>query len=141
MFTFLLILLILNALVMIPVVLLQAGKGGGLASMGGSAGSDTLFGSRQATTILTKATWWSGGLFVALAFMLSLMSSRPQQGSSILRQGLQQGAPAQAPASIPGVTQSRPAQNQAQGTGPAPAGAPAPAATQGGNDPATAPRP
>ena len=59
MFTLLLILLILNALVLIPVVLLQSGKGGGLASMGGSAGTDTLFGSRQATTILTKATWWS----------------------------------------------------------------------------------
>jgi preprotein translocase subunit SecG len=134
-FTFLLILMVLDALVLIPVVLLQSGKGGGLAGMGGGAGTDTLFGSRQATTILTKATWWAAGIFVGLAFVLSILSSRPQGGSSILRQGLQQNAPppaqSQAPA-IPGLSRSQPAQTPAQ----SPA-APAPAATQGGNDPAS----
>ena len=137
MFTFLLILLILDAVVLIPVVLLQAGKGGGLAAMGGGGGTDTMFGSRQASTILTKATWWSGGVFVAIAFVLQILSSRPEGGTSILRQGLQQNAPAaQAPAAIPGVTQP----SRTQGTGPVPAAAPAPAATQGGNDPATTPK-
>ena len=136
MFTFLLILLILDAVVLIPVVLLQAGKGGGLAAMGGGAGTDTMFGSRQATTILTKATWWSGALFVAIAFTLSLLSSRPQGGgSSILRQGLQQSAPVTAPAAIPGVTQPSSGNRQTPGT------TPAPAATQGGNAPATAGQP
>jgi preprotein translocase subunit SecG len=134
-FTLLLVLLVLDALVLIPVVLLQSGKGGGLAAMGGSAGTDTLFGSRQATTILTKASWWTGGIFVAIAFALSLLSSRPAKPTSILRQGLQQSAPAAPAQSIPGVSQT---QNQAPGTGPANAATPAPAATQGGNDPATA---
>jgi preprotein translocase subunit SecG len=135
-FTLLLVLLILVALVLIPVVLLQSGKGGGLAAMGSSAGTDTLFGSRQATTILTKATWWSGALFVVIAFALQLLSSRPQRPSSILRQGLQQSAPAaQAPAAaIPGV-QQRPAQTPAQGT------TPAPAAGQPAAPPAAAPAP
>jgi preprotein translocase subunit SecG len=140
-FTFLLILLVLDAIVLIPVVLLQSGKGGGLAAMGGSAGPDTLFGSRQATTILHKASWWSGGIFVAIAFALSLLSARSARPTSVLRQGLQQSAPA-APAAgqpaIPGVTQRPGAQNQSQGTGPVPAAAPAPAAAQGGNDAATA---
>jgi protein translocase SecG subunit len=119
------------------VVLLQSGTGGGLAAMGSSAGTDTLFGSRQATTILTKATWWSGTLFVVIAFGLQLLSSRPQRPSSILRQGLQQSAPApQAPAAaIPGVTQQRPAQTPAQGT------TPAPAAGQPAAPPAAAPAP
>jgi preprotein translocase subunit SecG len=139
-FTFLMVLLVLDALVLIPVVLLQSGKGGGLAAMGGGAGTDTLFGSRQATTILHKASWWAGGVFVAIAFALSLLSARSARPTSVLRQGLQQSAPA-APAAgrpaIPGVTQTPAAQNQAQGTGPAPAAAPAPAATQGGNDAAT----
>jgi preprotein translocase subunit SecG len=136
-FTLLLVLLVLDALVLIPVVLLQSGKGGGLAAMGGSAGTDTLFGSRQATTILTKASWWTGGIFVAIAFALSLLSSRPTKPTSILRQGLQQSAPAAPAQSIPGVSQPA-GQNQAPGTGPARAATPAPAATQGGNDPSTA---
>jgi preprotein translocase subunit SecG len=140
-FTFLLVLLVLDALVLIPVVLLQSGKGGGLAAMGGGAGPDTLFGSRQATTILHKASWWAGGVFVAIAFALSLLSARSARPSSVLRNGLRQSAPtAPAPAQtgIPGVTQTPAAQNQAQGTGPASGATPAPAATQGGNDAATA---
>lgn len=140
MFTFLLVLMILDALVLIPVVLLQSGKGGGLAAMGGGAGTDTLFGSRQATTILTKATWWSGGVLMAIAFALSILSSRPDRpASSVLRQGLQQAnrsAPAPSQPAVPGVTTGAP--SQAQGTGPVPAATPAPAATQGGNDAATA---
>src|SRR5690606_40292473 len=48
-------------------VLLQAGKGGGLAAMGG-VGTETFIGGRQAATILTKASWVMGGLFMALAF-------------------------------------------------------------------------
>jgi preprotein translocase subunit SecG len=120
-FTLLLILLLLCAIVLIPVVLLQAGKGGGLAAMGGGAGTDTLFGSRQATTILTKATWWAGGIFIALAFVLSLLSSRPARRESILRQGLQ-NAPAAPAAGNPAGT--RPATGaQAPATPLAPAAA------------------
>jgi preprotein translocase subunit SecG len=85
-YSVLLILLILDALVLMTVVLLQAGKGGGLAAMGAAgAGSDSLFGSRQAATLLTRATWWTGGLFIGLAFVLSLMSGRPAVQDSILR--------------------------------------------------------
>jgi preprotein translocase subunit SecG len=112
-FTFLLILLILDSLVLIPTVLLQSGKGGGLASMGGPAGgSDTLFGTRQAATLLTKMTWWTGGLFVALAFALSILSSRPERGGSVLRRELQgsaPAAPAPAPATLPGARPTAPA--------------------------------
>ena len=126
MFKLLLVLLVLDALVLIPVVLLQSGKGGGLAAMGGGAGTDTLFGSRQATTILHKASWWAGGIFVAIAFALSILSSRPAKPSSILREGLQGSAPAPvAPASgVPGVGQRPAAQTPAAGTAPA---TPAPA--------------
>lgn len=86
MYSVLLTLLILDALVLMTVVLLQAGKGGGLAAMGAAgAGSDSLFGSRQAATLLTRATWWTGGLFIGLAFVLSLMSGRPAAQDSILR--------------------------------------------------------
>ncbi len=67
MFAFLLTLLILDAIILSVVVLLQAGQGGGLASLGGAGGTDTVMGGRQAVTILTKATWWCGGIFLVLA--------------------------------------------------------------------------
>ncbi len=47
MYTFLLVLLILDALLLSVVVLLQAGQGGGLATMGG-AGTESVLGGRQA---------------------------------------------------------------------------------------------
>ena len=89
MYYLLLVLLILDCFLLAAVVLLQAGKGGGLAAMGAAgAGSDTLFGSRQATTLLTKATWWTGSIFLVLCFTLSLMSGGSTQPSSILRGGI-----------------------------------------------------
>ncbi|MDR0788490.1 MAG: preprotein translocase subunit SecG [Gemmatimonadota bacterium] len=106
MYYFLLVLLLLDSLLLVTVVLLQAGKGGGLAAMGtAGAGTDSLFGSRQATTILTKATWWTGGIFLALAFTLSLLSGRSAQTDSILRTGVQApAAPVTAPALPGGLT-------------------------------------
>src|SRR5437667_12701624 len=56
MFALLLTLLILDALLLSVVVLLQAGQGGGLASLGGAT-TDTVLGGRQAVTILTKLSW------------------------------------------------------------------------------------
>lgn len=115
MYSVLLVILILDAIVLMTVVLLQAGKGGGLAAMGAAgAGSDSLFGSRQAATLLTRATWWAGGLFMGIAFILSLMSARPATQESILRGAVQ--PPAESPA-LPEVLQTPPA-----GQAPAPEG-------------------
>lgn len=105
MFTLLVILLVLDALLLSAVVLLQAGQGGGLASLGGGA-SDAYLGGRQAVTILTKATWWTGGAFLALALILSVMSASRSGvgGRSTLQERLRQNAaPAQqdAPAPLP----------------------------------------
>ena len=136
MFGFLLALLILDGILLTVIVLLQAGKGGGLAAMGGGAGTDTLIGGRQAATLLTKATWVSGGLFLALALVLAVLSSRAQQSESVLR-GLRQEAPAAAPqpVQIPGTQPQggTPAAPQG-GTQAAPqqGTTPAPATTTGG---------
>ena len=90
MYTFLLVILILDALVLIAAVLMQAAKGGGLAaSFGGvSTAADSFIGTRQAGNVLTKIAWWAGGLFLGLAFMLQLMSTRARTPTSILDQGL-----------------------------------------------------
>jgi preprotein translocase subunit SecG len=95
MVTLLKILLVLDALVLFPVVLLQAGQGGGLAAQfGGTSSTDSFVGGRQAATLLTKATWWSGGIFLFLCFVLS-MSARTGAPRSIVEEQLrqQQAAP------------------------------------------------
>ncbi len=103
MYTFLLVLLILDSIVLIAAILMQSAKGGGLAaSFGGvSTAADSFLGSRQAGNLLTKVTWWAGGLFLGIAFVLQMMSTRGRTPSSILDQGLGQ-SPATSPApSIP----------------------------------------
>ena len=102
MYTFLLVLLIIVSLVLIAAVLMQAGKGGGLAASFGGASSSTnaFIGTRQAGNLLTRISWWGGGLFLFLAFVLQILSARATVPSSILEQGLTPApaAPAEAPA-------------------------------------------
>jgi preprotein translocase subunit SecG len=107
-FTFLLVVLLLVGVIMTIVVLLQAGKGGGLAAVGGGGpSSDNLIGGRQAATLLTKATWVTGGLFLFLALALSVLSSRQAQPTSVLRGQFQ--APAAAPTPVlPGAGEQAP---------------------------------
>ena len=98
MYGFLLALLILDGIFLGTVVLLQSGKGGGLAAMGGgAAATDGILGGRQATTMLTRATWTTGSIFMALSLVLSIMSSRATAPQSILRQDLPPTAPAAQP--------------------------------------------
>lgn len=86
MYGFLVAVLVLDGIFMSIVVLLQSGKGGGLAAVGGGAAmTEGILGGRQATTVLTRATWISGGLFMALALTLSIMSSRSAQPQSVIQ--------------------------------------------------------
>ena len=127
MYTALLILLILDAIVLVGVILLQAGQGGGLAAMGGGASTDTFLGGRQAVTILTKMSWWCGGVFLFLTLILAGMSSRGGRPRSVLEGQL---APPTPVAPLP-LEQNAPGGQQAappvQGITPAP-GAPGNAA-------------
>src|SRR5471032_1143844 len=79
-------LLILDAVVLVAAILLQSGKGGGMAAAfgGASSSSDALFGTRQAGNLLTKASWWCGGIFIGLAFVLEISASRGRVPTSIL---------------------------------------------------------
>ena len=121
MFALLLTLLILDALLLSVVVLLQAGQGSGLASLGGGT-TDTVLGGRQAVTILTKATWWCGGIFLALSLLLSLV---PRGGSSNELQERLRAATPEAPASAPLPLGGAPTSDTAGTAAPA-AGAAAP---------------
>ncbi len=93
-YTFLLVILILDGLVLTAVVLLQAGQGGGLASMGGGT-TDLVMGGRQAVTILHKTSWVTGGIFMFLAILLSMVASGRTVGESAVQRQLRQQTPAQ----------------------------------------------
>ena len=112
-YRFLIILLLLDALVLMAAVLLQSGKGGGLAaSFGGASAGDQLFGARQAGNLLTKITWWSAGIFLLIALTLAIMSSQTGAPRSVLQGNVPapaQNAPlplqtAPAPVSVPTPT-------------------------------------
>lgn len=104
MYGFLLALLVLDGVFLITVVLLQSGKGGGLAAMGGgAAATEGILGGRQATTVLTRATWITGSTFMVLAVVLSILSSRNAQPESILRQNTAPAASTAPEPVLPGV--------------------------------------
>lgn len=119
-YTFLVTILILDSLVLVVAILLQAGKGGGLAASFGGATSaaDSLIGTRAAGNLLTKTTWSCGGIFLFLALVLQIASARPSAPASVLDKSLSAPAPI-APAP---TTQKNPAVPLEA--------APAPAATQ-----------
>ena len=108
--------LILDSLILATAVLLQAGQGGGLAGLGGGAGTETVMGGRQATTLLTKVTWWTAGIFLFLALVLSFISQSGSQLRSVLEGQGQQA---------PGAVQNTPLPIETQPTAP-PAPAPQP---------------
>jgi len=86
MYGFLLAVLVLDGIFMSVVILLQSGKGGGLAAVGGGAAmTEGILGGRQATTMLTRATWTSGTIFMVLALVLSIMSSRSAAPESVIQ--------------------------------------------------------
>ena len=124
MYVFLIVIHLLVCLALIGVVLMQSGKGGGLAggAFGGSA--QTVFGGRGATDFMSKATMVLGGLFFALSLLLAVMSTRSITQTRSLMGEQARRAAASAPAQ-PGGT---PAGTGATQT---PA-APAPATPAGG---------
>jgi preprotein translocase subunit SecG len=101
-YTLLMVLLTIDSIVLIVAILLQSGQGQGLAATFGgvSSSASSLFGTRQTGNLLTKASWWCGGLFLFLAFMLSLASSRSRAPRSVLDQAFP-NAPAQTAPATP----------------------------------------
>lgn len=109
MYGFLLAVLVLDGLFLAVVILLQSGKGGGLAAVGGSGGTMTegVLGGRQATTVLTRATWSAGAAFMILALVLSILSSRARAPESVIQVNAPAATTAPAPV-LPGVGDAPP---------------------------------
>src|SRR5256885_13276517 len=87
-YSVLMVLLTIDSIVLIVAVLLQSGQGQGLAATFGgvSSSASSFLGTRQTGNLLTKASWWCGGLFLGLSFLLALASSRRPAPKSVLDQ-------------------------------------------------------
>jgi preprotein translocase subunit SecG len=98
MYTALTILHIIVAFVMVGVILLQSGKGAEIgAAFGGS--SQTVFGARGASTMLSRLTAIAATIFMVTSLTLAIMSKQRNYASTL---GLDKPAPAQtAPAAAP----------------------------------------
>ncbi|MBS3764738.1 MAG: preprotein translocase subunit SecG [Planctomycetes bacterium] len=85
---------IVVSLFMVLAILLQSGKGGGLASLGGMGG-EALFGARSATPI-AKATAVMGALFLFICMLISRLHITRATGTSAKKGDILE-VPAEAP--------------------------------------------
>jgi len=131
MYGLLLVLHILICVCLIFVVLLQSGKGGGLAggAFGGTA--QTVFGGRGATDFMTRATMVLGAAFFATSLTLALMTSSTRGPSRSLIQEQARRSTTATPRPPPGATAPAPGTSAPAPAGqgqPAPSGATSPPA-------------
>ncbi|MEP7028652.1 MAG: preprotein translocase subunit SecG [Candidatus Eisenbacteria bacterium] len=129
---FLMVIHYLVCFAMVLVILLQSGKGGGLAGAFGGGGS-TIFGGRGAGTILTRATMVLGAMFFFTSLTLALLSAQrtgAAGGKSLIQQDAQHAAETQPSSGVPAGSRAPAGGAQLPSTGaPAtsPGAAPAPA--------------
>lgn len=82
-FALLLTVFVFIALLLIPLILLQKGKGSvGLGAMGG--GAQLLFGGSGGQDVFQKLTWVLGALFMAGSLTLSIMKTTQYKESRYL---------------------------------------------------------
>ncbi len=108
--TFVAILHVLTALVLISLVLIQDSKGDGALGMGGGGGgSNSVFGATGASTLAAKMTRIAAIVFALTSIGLSVLSS--QQSKSVLDQApITTSAPVTAPAPEAAQAPEAPAQ-------------------------------
>lgn len=75
---------VLTCLFLIGVVLLQSGQSADLAGAFGGQGSQTAFGARGATTVLSKATTIAAIIFMLTSIVLGIVQSRRSGSHSVL---------------------------------------------------------
>ncbi len=80
----LVVLHVILCLFLIGVVLLQQGKSADLAGAFGGAGSQTAFGPRGASNLLTKLTTWCAVLFMLTSIGLTIAMARTSGHRSVL---------------------------------------------------------
>jgi len=97
MYTILISVTAIAAVLLILTVLMQSSKGGGLAGTFGGAGNmGAMFGSRRTADFLSTATWWLAGIVAILAIVINLFflpGKVTQEQKSIIQQTGRQTVP------------------------------------------------
>ncbi len=122
MFTFVVILISIIAVLISLVVLIQSGKGGGLAGIASGGATQQVLGARQAPDVLEKATWILATVFILLCILSNFIIDKgPTGGSDSVIQGRasqEQTAPAELPSAIPPAPiETAPAESTPAATG------------------------
>lgn len=93
---------IIASLILIFVILLQAGRGGGLSESFGGSSTQTIFGTKT-SVFLTRATTVSAIVYIVTCLTLAVMTSHRGR-SLVAREGLKapvQGVPKGVPLALP----------------------------------------
>lgn len=117
---------------LVAVVLVQSGKGGGLAGGAFGGATQTVFGGRGATDFITKATIWLGVTFFVTSLVLAKLTTLTGAGGarrSLIQEQARKAAQT-APATIPPASGGAP-QGGAPAQGAPAGGTPAPAPAGG----------
>lgn len=93
---------------LIIVVLLQSGKAADLAGAFGGMGSQTVFGPRGTTTMLSKATTIAATLFMLTSLMLVILANNRAPSSGSVLENRRAPAPITAPKAPPARPQNAP---------------------------------
>ena len=121
MYTLLVILIVIAALLMIGIVLIQESKGGGLASQ--FSGYNQIGGVRKTTDFIEKTTWGLAAFMVIISVACAYVAPQATNNSSVMEN---YQAPATNPNNLPGFGASQ--QNDAAAPAAAPEAPAAPAA-------------
>ncbi len=81
---FLIVLHTIISVILITVVLMQASQGGGLSGTFGGNAASSMLGGQNAGNVLSRITSWLATLFLTLAVLISVLTSRSDGDASSL---------------------------------------------------------
>ena len=86
MFTLLIVIIALIGVIMTGLILLQAGKGGGLAGIASGGATTQILGARQAPDVLERGTWILATVFIVLCILTNFVIDDGSSQRSVLQQ-------------------------------------------------------
>ena len=81
---FLIVLHTIISVLLITVVLMQASQGGGLSGTFGGNAASSMLGGQNAGNVLSRITTWLATLFLTLAVLISVLTSKTDSSASSL---------------------------------------------------------